>query len=91
MVIDNICKVVGGISVGLDQNHIVKFGIIDGNIAVDLIMEGRCACGRVILTNNIRLTLSKVLLNLFLGEMEAMLIIYGNVLLAAIFKSNGLL
>ena len=40
MVVHYICKIVGGIAIGLDQDHIVKLfiGLYDGS--VNLIVEG---------------------------------------------------
>ena len=66
MVVHNIRKVIGREAVRLNEHHIVQFRIFHGNIAVKLIMESRCALGRVILPNNIGKTESKLLLHFIL-------------------------
>ena len=40
MVVHHVGKIIGGIAVGFDQDHIVQLGIIYRDISVDLIMEG---------------------------------------------------
>ena len=78
MIVHNICKIIGRISIGLDQDHIVQFCIINGNISVDLILECRCALCRVILTDDIRNSSRKLFLYFFLGQMQAVLVINRN-------------
>ena len=56
VVINYICKIVGRISIRFNQDHVIQFRVIDGNISVDLIVEGSSSCLRVILTDNIRNT-----------------------------------
>ena len=40
MIVYYIGKVIGGISVGLDQDHVVQLRIVYGDIAVNVIVEG---------------------------------------------------
>ena len=42
MVVNNVCKVVGRHTVGFKQNLVVQGGVVNGNIAVKLIVEGGC-------------------------------------------------
>ena len=66
MVINNVSKVVCRIAVRLDKDHVIKLFIINGHISVKLVMEGGCSLCGIVLPDNKRLSLSKVLLNLFL-------------------------
>ena len=78
MIIHDIGKVIGRIAVGLNQHHIVKFGIIHGNIPVNLVMEGGFPFCRVILADNIGNSRSKVGFNLFFGQVKAVFIVSHN-------------
>ena len=66
MIVDDIGEIIGRIAVGLDKNHIIELGVIDGDVSVELVMEGRRALGRVVLTDDIWLTGSQIGLDLFL-------------------------
>ena len=66
MIVYNIGKIVGWIAVRLDQDHVVQFCIVYGNVAIDLIFKSGCACSRVVLTDDIWLTGSQIGLDLFL-------------------------
>ena len=56
MVINYVCEVICGETVGLDKNHIIKFCIVYADISVNLIMEG-CSTGiRIVLSYNIGLS-----------------------------------
>ena len=78
MIVHYVCKIVSRVSVGLDQDHIVKLCVIDRDIPVDLILKGGRSLGRVVLADNIRNASRKLCLNLFLGKMQTVLVIYRN-------------
>ena len=75
VVIHNVGEVVGRISVGLDQDHVVQFLVFHRDISVELVVEGRCALCGIVLTNDIRLSLCEILLDLFPGQMQAVLVV----------------
>ncbi len=80
MIIYNVGKVVSRIPVRLNQNHIVKLGIIHGNISVQLIVKACRALCRIVLSDDIRDTTRKLLLDFLLGKPQAMLIVHRNFL-----------
>ena len=80
MVVYHIRKVVGGISVGLDQDHVVQLRIVYGDIAVNIVMEGGGSGGRIILADNKGYARCQLRLYLFLRQMQTVLIIYNNLL-----------
>ena len=82
MIIDYVRKIVGWISIGLDQDHIVQLFVRLGNITINLIMECRHALIRHIGTDNIRLACCQIRLDLLLGQMETMLVICSDLLAA---------
>ena len=54
MIVHHIGKIVGGITVGLDQDHIVQFPVVHRNISVYLVMEGGLPLSGVILSDHVR-------------------------------------
>ena len=56
MVVHHVGKIVGGIAVGLDQDHIVQFGIVHRNVPVNLIVEGGSSLRGVVLADDKRLS-----------------------------------
>ena len=54
VVVDYICKIIGRKAVRLDQNHVVKFLIVDRYITVNLIGECGPAFPRNIQANDMR-------------------------------------
>ena len=52
VVVHNICKVIGGHTVGFQQHLVVKVCILNGDIAVNLVVECGCALGRDFLPDN---------------------------------------
>ena len=75
MVIYYVCKVIGWITVRLNQNHVIKFRIFYGNISIQFIMECGRSFGWNVLTDDKRLSLCQILLNLFLAQMQTVFII----------------
>ena len=78
VVIHDVCEVIGREAVGLHQDHVVQFGIVDRDVSVDLVMEGRRSRGRVVLADDVRHTRGKLRFHLFLRKMETMLVIYAD-------------
>ena len=75
MVIDDIGKVIGWISIGFNEDHIVQLRVIYADISINIIMESGGSFRRVILADNIWNTRCQFFLDLFFGKMETMLII----------------
>ena len=80
MIIDDIGEIIGRIAIGLDEHHVIELGVIDRDVSVELVVEGRRALGRVVLTDDIRHTGGEVCFDLLLREGEAMLIIVHDLL-----------
>ena len=78
MIIDNICKVVGWISVRFDQDHIIQLIIFYGDISVQLIVEGCGSFGRHIDTNNVWFSCCQVCLDFFFRQMQTVFVVYGD-------------
>ncbi len=53
MIIYHVCKIIGRITVGFDQDHIIQLCIVYCNIPIDLIMKNRLPLHRVILPDHI--------------------------------------
>ena len=60
MIVYHIGKVVGGIAVRLNQDHVVQLSVIHRNVPVDIVMEGSRPFRRVILTYHIRFPCRKI-------------------------------
>ena len=75
MIVDDIGEIIGRIAVGLDEDHVIELGVINGDVSVELVVEGRRALGRVVLTDDIRHAGCELCLDLLLREGEAVLII----------------
>ena len=82
MVINHVSKIVGRISVGFDQNHIIQLFIWLGNVSVNLIVESGFAFIRNVGADHKWFARCQIGFNLFLGQVEAVLVI-GTDLLAA--------
>ena len=54
MVVHNVCKVVGRISIGFDEDHVVEFCVVYCDISVDLVMECGGSLFRVVLADDER-------------------------------------
>ena len=80
MVIDDVGKVVGRIAVGFDEDHVVQFLVLHRDVSVEFVVEGRCAFGGVVLADDIGLTLRKIFFNLFLRQMQAVLVVHADFL-----------
>ena len=82
MIVDDIGKIVGWVSVGFDQDHIVQLFIWLGDITVNLIVESGFAFIRNVGADHKWFARCQIGFNLFLGQVEAVLVI-GTDLLAA--------
>ena len=80
VVINNVCEVVCGISVGFNQDQIFHLLIVDCDIAVNNIVECCSSLCRHIETDNMRFSRIQTTLNLFFGKVETSLIIDGDLL-----------
>ena len=75
VVIHNIRKVIGGITVGLDQDHIVQLGILHRDITVKLVGKGSGSLDGIVLPNDKGLAGIQIRPDLLLGQMQAVLVI----------------
>ena len=80
VVINNVCEVVCGISVGFNQDQIFHLLIVDCDIAVNNIVECCSSLCRHIETDNMRLTCIQTALNLFFGKVKTSLVVDGDLL-----------
>ena len=78
MVVNDVCKVISRHAIGFNQNLVVQFRVVDGDIAENLIMEGRGAFLRALLANNVRNAGSQFFCNLFLAQVAAVAVIFGD-------------
>ena len=76
VVVDYVGKVVGWHSVRLNENLVVKGGVFNGNVPVNLVVEGGCALGWNLLSDYIGSACGKLFLNLFLGKIAAMSVVH---------------
>ena len=80
MVVHNVGEVIGGVSVGFDQDQILHLLIIDRDITVDHIMESGCSlCGHIE-TDHMGFPSRKTSLHFLPGKMQTALVINGNLL-----------
>ena len=75
MVVHHIGKIISGIAVRLNQNHIVKLRVIHRDISVDIVVEGSLSLSRVILTNYIGLACGKIRLHFLFRQMQTVLVV----------------
>ena len=76
MVVYHIRKIIGRETVRFNQNHIVQFRIVHGNIAVNIVMEYRRSLRRIVLSDDIRFSGFQVRLDLFFGKMQTMFVVH---------------
>ena len=76
MIIHNVCKVVGRISVRLDQYHIIELCVRHLDLAIDFINKLSRSLIRDILANDKRYSRCQLCLNLFFGQMQAVLVVH---------------
>ena len=75
MVVDDVCKIVCRHPVPFDENLILKLIIVYRDVAVNNVMERRCARKRHLLTDNVWVACIKMRLDFFLGEVAAVAVI----------------
>ena len=80
MVVHHIGKVVGGIAVRFDQDHIVQLRIWYLDDAIDFVLEFRRSFGRHILADDERLACLQIGFHFLLGKMQAVLVIHDDLL-----------
>ena len=78
MIVHNVGKVIGRITIGFNKNHIVQFGIIHRNIAINFVTECCCPFGRIVLTDNIRNSGCQLFFNFFFGKAQTVFVINHN-------------
>ena len=76
MVVDYIGKIIGGVTVRFDQDHVIQLRILHRDIPIQLIMEGRCPLSGDILADDKRLPSRQVRFHFFLRQGKAMLIVH---------------
>ncbi|MNC26906.1 hypothetical protein D3C75_750570 [compost metagenome] len=75
VVIHHIGQVVCRIAVRLDQNRILKLGVVDGDFAKHSVRIGRGAGQRILLADDIRQAFSQLGIHLCLGQAAAVTVI----------------
>ncbi len=75
MVIDDVCEVVGRISVGFDQNQVFQLLVVYGDVSVDLIVEGCGSFGRHIETDDVRFAGCQIGLYFLFGKTKAVFVV----------------
>ena len=88
MVVDYICKIISRVSVGLDQNHVVQFVIVDCDVAVNLILEGCSSLGRHIDSDNVGFSGCQICLDFLLGKVQAVFVINMNLFTAYVGRQR---
>ena len=88
VVVDHVGEIIGGITVGLDQDQVLQLFVGDGNIPVNVVMEGGGPfCGHI-KPYHIRLPGCQVGLHLFFAKTKTVLVIHHN--LSPVVRHLGL-
>ena len=66
MVVDYVCKVVGGHTVRLDEDLVFQFGVFDSDVAIHFVVVGCATLRWHVLANNVLVATSKALCNFVL-------------------------
>ena len=80
MVIYNVCKVVGRVSVRLDQDQVFHFFVVYCDVSVNHIVESSSSLCRHIETDNMRFACIQTSLYFFFGKVQTSLVIDGDLL-----------
>lgn len=75
MVVDDVCEVVGRISVGFDQDQVFQLLVVYGDVSVDLIVEGCGSFGRHIETDDVRFAGCQIGLYFLFGKTKAVFVV----------------
>ena len=75
MVVYNVGKVIGWVSVGFDQDQILQLLVVYCDVSVDYIMEGGCSFCRHVETDYMGLACIQTALYFFLGKLQAAFVI----------------
>ena len=84
VVVHNVGKVVGGHSVGLDEDLVVHLAVLDLDVAVDHIVKAGHALLGDLLADDIGLTCGQTLLDLLLGQVAAAAVVVGHLTVGAL-------
>ena len=74
MVVHHVGEVVGGVSIGFNEDHIIQLRVIHTDIAVNVVVEGGGPLLGVILTDHEGHSGLQIGLHLFLGKAQACLL-----------------
>ena len=75
VVVDDVCEVVGGHSVGLDEHAVVQLGAVNIDPAVDHIVKASLTALRNVLANDIAFACGKPCFNFLPGQVQTVLIV----------------
>ena len=89
VVVHDICEVVGGHTVGLDEDLVVHLVVVDLDVAVDHIVEAGHALAGDLLADDVRLTGGEALFHLFPGQVAAAAIVVGHLTVGALLGVEG--
>ena len=90
VVVHHVCKVVGGHSVGLDEDLVVHLAVVHLDVAVHHIVEAGHALAGDLLADNIGFPGSKTLFHFVLGQVAAASVIVGHLTVGALLGVQGL-
>ena len=76
MVIYHIRKIVSRKAVRFDQDHIVQFRIVHGNIAVNIVVKDRRSLRRIVLPDDIGLSGFQIRFNLLFGKVQTVFVVH---------------
>ncbi len=80
MIVHHIGKIIGGVAVRLDQNHIVKLRIVHRDISVQFVMEGSAPLSGIVLADDEGLPCRQIRLYLLFAQRQTVLVINGDFL-----------
>ena len=87
MVVYDVCEVVRGHSVGLDENIVFEVLAIDGNLAENHVVIGGYSAFGNVLANDVFIAASQALRHFFLAHVQAVFVVLGCALGVNFFKA----
>ena len=75
VIVNDVCEVVGGHAVRLDEDHVIQLRAVHRDVAIDHIVKRGLAGFRHVLADDVRLARSNAALHFLLGHVEAVLVV----------------
>ena len=89
VVVHHVCKVVGGHSVGLDEDLVVHLTVVHLDVAVHHIVKAGHALAGDLLADDVRLTGGQTFFHLFLRQVTAAAVVVGHLALGTLLGVQG--